>query len=231
MPDCTCGWKIHVSIAREDVEKAWDAICPLLIHHGVYQTKVRAMIYEYPLQPGKEIVIYAFKSPGLDWNKILNEIEDALNSAHISPSPAVPHWRITVHANKGILGFRSKKEESIKTEIPELLIPGSRFLYCEDDTPVKNEAEGRAKVYDITTRADRGLFSEVTIIAGTASAVTPRIAGCKPPSGDEDDLPATHAGGGGSGGDASTSGAAQTTFAAMRSLVGAPPEKPYTHLE
>lgn len=215
IPACPSGWKIHLSIARKDVEKAWDAICPILIRHGVYQAKFRAMIYEHSFQAGKEIVIYAFKSPGLDWNQILNEIEVALNAARIPPQSAVtPCWRITVPAKKGVLGFRTKKEESIETDIPELAIRGSRFLYCEDDTPVETEAAGLAKIHDIIARADRGLFAGV-IIEAAASATTAEATGvamtastfitpgCKPPSGDDEDSSGlegiNYGGGGGSG--------------------------------
>jgi hypothetical protein len=169
-PDCPYGWKIHISIANDDFQRAWDAVYPIIIAHGIFRAKVRTPMSELPFQPGKEITIYSFKSPGLDWGRILNEIEAVLIAKQVRPNPVGPFWRVAFQSRTGLFGLGGIKIESIETKIPEPLVQGSHFLYCEDDTPVESTAAAAIeRVSRIMHSRDRGFFSNV-VIATTVGA-------------------------------------------------------------
>jgi hypothetical protein len=135
------GWKIHVSIHDEDIEKAWNIVAPLLIEHGVHQAKVTNGSAN--TQPGKQIVIYQFDShPDMDWPRLLQRIEEQLIAAGVRTADNPKH--------------RVGRE---LTKINEPQIEGSRFFYCENDTH---------SLAQIQKGPGRGPFERITINATRA---------------------------------------------------------------
>ncbi|MDF2691151.1 MAG: hypothetical protein K0S29_1006 [Gammaproteobacteria bacterium] len=124
------GFKIHISINTEPkqdrdtfearIKAAWNAIVPIMMKYGLYEAKVIDIRYIHTkgYQPGKEITLYYFNArPTLNWQEMLSEVEAALISARIEPGN-IPNFRI----------------RGEYTSVPEPLVNGSRYMYCEDDS-------------------------------------------------------------------------------------------------
>ncbi len=79
------GWKVHISVARDDVTKAWARIAPLAINAGMEIIKVASPDWLEELshkpespQHGKAIVLYDTKDAKVDYQSLLQSIEDTL---------------------------------------------------------------------------------------------------------------------------------------------------------
>jgi hypothetical protein len=90
------GWKFHVSVAPQDVPKAWGIVSDYLMSEGAGQFKVAhpdtTHDFSDPRHPqaGKIITVYDFDD-GKDTGKLMQGIEDRLHSAGIRRGPA-PHF-------------------------------------------------------------------------------------------------------------------------------------------
>ena len=84
------GWKFHIAIDFHDIEKAWDLIKDIIIRENLIQTKLIAKEYLKQMteeELGREITLYAFKEEDdMNWRPIIQEIENVLYTAEISPS-------------------------------------------------------------------------------------------------------------------------------------------------
>ncbi len=75
------GWKFHLSVAQDDrkenLEKAWDALVPILLKHKVGETKI--VKHELVQDASKVLTVYTFNGgPKLDeWEPFLKEVESA----------------------------------------------------------------------------------------------------------------------------------------------------------
>lgn len=94
------GWKIHIGIddsEQENLARGWEAIREILFKYQIYSLKIinpNIKLANNPTQSSKQITIYAFKQPNLDWSAFLNEIESALNQQEILPAPLSPKDKI-----------------------------------------------------------------------------------------------------------------------------------------
>ncbi len=178
------GTKIHISLKTQhaNLQRAWDTILPILIHHSVQHAKVRGYktSSEKTYQPGKEIVIYQLDKI-VDLRQFLQDIESALISAGIAPGSSAPSWRV--------------KSKDIK--LTELSVLGSQFLYCANDTYTEQQARESVEAQN------RGpLLSGISIAASSVLADTKELEegsttitstaikwpiGLKPPSGGDSD--------------------------------------------
>ncbi|MDF2939981.1 MAG: hypothetical protein K0R66_623 [Gammaproteobacteria bacterium] len=145
------GWKAHISVPspesfthNDNVELAWNAILPIVIKYGLGLCKV--IQDEYiglkSTQPGKDITLYQFTSPGLDWQNMLVEIEAKLRSVFAEAKGPTPRIRN---------GFEISNNK-------ELSMPGSLYMYCACDSyETLAEAEAQA------ARGDRGPFNDINL--------------------------------------------------------------------
>lgn len=100
------GWKLHVAISDEGLEemagnqinfdqydesnlgRGWNIVKDAIDRYGIMQSKVvvpGTRLHEHERQHGKQITIYYFFQPGLNWQQIIQDIEDGLNNAQIRP--------------------------------------------------------------------------------------------------------------------------------------------------
>lgn len=92
------GWKIHISIDDNDEDnliKGWRIISQILMENYVYLFKVvddqhlpmeGYLNEEETSEGGKQITIFAFKQPEMNWRPILQRITEELTENHIQPS-------------------------------------------------------------------------------------------------------------------------------------------------
>lgn len=93
-------WKVHLSIKKEDVGKAWDLLAPFLIENGVPSfkvsnlTKLDKIIPELDGQQlakakrvveGSQITIYIPAGKEKEYNALISEIEKKLSENNIQP--------------------------------------------------------------------------------------------------------------------------------------------------
>lgn len=96
------GWKLHISIYYEDIDKAWDIVKDIFIKYKIASAKVirpelASDLRTHPVQRGVQMTIYYHYCPDLDWPQIIREIEIALKDGGIRPETFSPH-------NKSIKG-------------------------------------------------------------------------------------------------------------------------------
>ena len=89
------GWKMHVSVAAEDVPAAWDLLYPFLESEGIACVKVASPGTVRKLsasaghpQRGKMITVYADARPRA-WAELAARMEGMLRGAGIRPGPEV----------------------------------------------------------------------------------------------------------------------------------------------
>lgn len=91
------GWKLHISVAPEDIEKAWSLICPILMKHEVSGFKIiHPDVLESAFRKNnldhianKQFTIYQFRNPQFDtqkWEAVIKEIDEVLQKNDIKPS-------------------------------------------------------------------------------------------------------------------------------------------------
>jgi hypothetical protein len=83
------GWKFHIAVNAQDIERAWNLIKDIIIKENIVQTKLIAKEYLEQMEEaelGREITIYAFKEDDdMEWRPIIDEIEHELATAGIPP--------------------------------------------------------------------------------------------------------------------------------------------------
>jgi hypothetical protein len=106
------GWKAHIAIDDSDktnLANAWNVVKDIFIEEKLLTKVVNpsANFFKDESQCGKQITIYCFVSPNVDWERVFNKIEDALFNANINNHKFSP----------------GEKE-----------IPGSRYLSYRNDS-------------------------------------------------------------------------------------------------
>lgn len=88
------GWKFHISVAAQDVPRAWDMVADYLLTNNIGPSKVvtpmAAQRFSDPgnRQAGKMITVYDFGGE-VDWQRCMQDIESMLAHAGIRPGHQV----------------------------------------------------------------------------------------------------------------------------------------------
>lgn len=90
------GWKFHISIAQNPVnlEKAWDALVPILLKYKIGQTKI--VHQDNQQDASKVITVYTFSGgPNLDqWEPFVRDVESAFKENEIRPGEKIFEYEI-----------------------------------------------------------------------------------------------------------------------------------------
>lgn len=117
------GFKMHVRCPndKEGLTKFWEVIKNIAIDEKIPSSKVTM---DYTSNPGSQITIYCSKASDLDWENIVNKINNGLTELNITATP--------------------------KTS-SDLLVPNSEsFVSCRDDSCTRVEVESLLNITDPT---------------------------------------------------------------------------------
>jgi hypothetical protein len=130
------GWKFHLSIAQDpaNLEKAWDALVPILLKYKVGQTKI---VHEKNLQEASKVItVFTFSGgPQLDqWSPFIKDVELAFREHGIRPGEKIFEYQIIGSQYFYYRNDAGHKGEYIKDEY--------NFLYkIVDQIPLSKEQE------------------------------------------------------------------------------------------
>lgn len=88
------GWKFHISVAHEDIPRAWDIVAQAVIDYDISTAKVvkppTANEFNKPENPqaGKMITVYN-RSESVDWDAFAHDVEQRLSQQGVQPGHAV----------------------------------------------------------------------------------------------------------------------------------------------
>ena len=175
------GWKVQVSVAPEDLPKAWNLLADYLPESGVQVVKVAkpSILADHGNpedgQSGKMIVIYDTKLPG--WDKRALEIEQLLQAGGIKPGPEVKDSRriegsqytFYVHDGGHELGgyrkavSRRTHHESLRHNIAGKTDPFKDIdvasAYGETSTPLERAIEQKVREGQVETKSGKARFT------------------------------------------------------------------------
>ena len=88
------GWKFHISVAHEDIPRAWDIVAQAVIDYDISTAKVvkppTANEFNKPENPqaGKMITVYN-RSESVDWDAFAHDVEQRLSQQGVQPGHTV----------------------------------------------------------------------------------------------------------------------------------------------
>lgn len=158
------GWKLHISVNKDDMEKAWDLIYPILMRRKVGRIKITSPVVLANNRPAhaaviesKQFTIYTEHNTFTpdEWKSIMLEVEKELLKNNIRPSAKKPN------ANNDISGsryFTYRHEGRLEEDNRQGML---RMVYVPDDEADQYAKKNGTQPYNVANLDDP--FKEIKL--------------------------------------------------------------------